>query len=96
MANFDDKGCHVRKVIFTARTKEKYAYEASNAKIYIGDNLCATLPSNVQKSKKYTFRCDVKGNFIKIVTGDLEDGFLSIGHVEVHGTSNEVQASEPP
>ena len=46
---------------------------ANNAKIYIGDMLCATMPANVEKSKLYTFECQLVGDHIKILTG-REDG----------------------
>ena len=46
-----------------------YYYEASNAKVYIGDHLCGTLPAINESSKKYTLNCNVAGDYMKVVTG---------------------------
>lgn len=44
--------------------------EANEAEVYIGNELCGTLPSVVEKSKVYEFKCDnVIGDFVKIVAG---------------------------
>ena len=61
------------------------AYEASDAKIYVGDmkTPIATMPSEVSKDKVYTFCCETQGNMIKIVTG-RDDGMLRFNGVEIY------------
>ena len=43
--------------------------EANNAKVYIGNKLCGTMPSTVESSKRYVFECDFIGDYVKVVTG---------------------------
>ena len=58
--------------------------EANNAKIYVGDKLCGTMPNDVYKSTLYTFDCQAVGDYIKIVTGRNDsDQKLSFSYVKV-------------
>lgn len=53
---------------------------AKNAKVYIGDTLCGTMQSTIERQKTYTINCDATGDFVKIVTGHEE---LKLGFHEV-------------
>ena len=50
-----------------------------NAKVYIGNNLCGTLPANIDARKIYKIKCDLVGDFVKIT----RDYYLSLSTVEV-------------
>ena len=72
------------KVEITSRSDE-YCDDASNAKVYIGDHLCGTLPAIVEESKKYTINCNVAGNYVKVVTGRNNiDQMLGFSIIEVY------------
>ena len=40
------------------------------------------MPANVERSKLYTFKCQIYGNYVKIVTG-RDDGYLTFSDVMV-------------
>lgn len=61
--------------------------EASEAKVYIGDKLCCTFPSDVKRSKVYSFTCNTAGDYVQIVTG-RDDKKLAFANVEVHANDN--------
>ena len=69
--------------------------EANNAKIYVGEKLCGTLPAKVEKSKLYTFDCETVGNFVKIFTG-RDDGKLTFANLEVYAINKVIEEEEPP
>ena len=63
--------------------------EASEAKVYVGDKLCGTFPSVVEKSKVYSFLCEACfGDYVRIVTG-RSDNKLAFANVEVYGPNDE-------
>ena len=57
----------------------EYFALAKNAKIYIGSNLCGTMPAIVTKSTLYSFDCDLNGDNVKI-----ESSTLLFANVEVY------------
>ena len=60
-----------------------YPY-ANNAKVYIGEKLCCTLPENVEDKKVYNFNFDdTFGDYIKIVSA-RDDGVLWLYNVIVY------------
>ena len=81
-SNFVDLGTYVTKVEITARSN--FQQRIINAKFYIGDHLCGTLPADVECSRKYTFNCNVAGDYVKIVTGrNYNDQILGFSIIEV-------------
>ena len=75
------------RVEITSRTG--WEYEASNAKVYVGNKLCGTFPGNVESSKVYIFNCDAVGDFVKVMTGRNDtDQKLTFAMVEVYSAAN--------
>ena len=47
------------------------------------------MPASIEKSKLYTFQCQLVGDYVKIVTGRA-DGKLSIAELKVFADGNEM------
>ena len=65
-ADFAFKGTRVVQIRILTRP---LVNRSQNAKIYIGDTLCGTLPKEVEKSKRYIYDCDATGDYVRVVTG---------------------------
>ena len=96
-AEFDEGGASQPEsiTVHIISRKDVAWEEAQNAKIYNGDDLCGTMPSEVEESKLYIFNCKLTGEYIKIVTGRNDiDQKLSFSDVSVYANyasdSNEV------
>lgn len=85
MAKFAVPRTQVTRIKITSRNG--WEYEANNAKIFIGEKLCGTMPAKVERSKVYTFDCEAVGDFVKIMTGrNDKDQKLTFANLEVYGT----------
>ena len=82
---FNTPGTKVTQVNIT--TTNINETDASEAKVYIGNRLCCTFPSAVEKSKLYSFTCNSTGDYLKIVSG-RNDGKLAFANVEVIANDN--------
>ena len=70
-------------------SRNEHGDQLNNAKIYIGEVQCATMPTDVINGKLYTFefKSVFIGDYIKIVTG-RSDGNLGISEVTVFSNLN--------
>ena len=65
-AEFDVKGSKISRIEITAvggkSTDPKNHEMAKNAKVYVGETLCGTLQSSIDRHMVYTIFCDTSGD----------------------------------